>query len=557
MILETGDLKSAQISKLVIMNAALDITEVDSDAYLSSGAIEKILSRLKEKSAGTKIQYLTVISGLLKKYGYDNKAYCRAMSVLKKEDAVTDLSHQVELLHKLLKSPNPDIRLLAGIIVYKVDQKVTLSNTIRTSTKDRGLEFPYLNITECTWTVYSDSHAKSTVPISAEFIEHIVTIKGPSDWLIEHEGLRKYYDVRRISELFSKALGVPFLQMRSYFMSLDKKIESPEKPRILIVSRGERSLDVHEMCSRLDRLRGSTVKKYEYNILKLQELAIGRHGKLMIDRLCTKEACATLLSKLDGKNPHTVYSLLSPMSRILEMCSDMNPEYYRWFYELTQKYRDICNALPKKKVPDFRQLQEEMKRLVNNVKVPRSVRVMLLVIIHGIDDGDDDIGVLRISDIINTKFGYDEEYSYLDMATKAWYIRAQYTKNKVERKLTLSDGFIEGLKAIYSDLKPQWLVFIEKEGRKMERYKTSASLSEAFITRMGLSVTDVRASYATYLYENYPQEKGQKMAYNMGHDYRTVMQRYIRTDAMNVSGDVVGNVTEDIGDMEDIEDDEE
>jgi len=529
MILDTTGLKDAQKSKLKKINEVLGTEVAESDVYTSADAVPKILDylALKEYKPAYKIQYLTVVSGLLSKAGLDNAQYRSAMSALrseKKTAPVKDMSEACRDLEFLISQESGALSVLAGVLWHNIP--VTMTDVVGTTVVDMGGVVPYLDLEKCVWYTATERSARRGVEVPAEFAAMAKKIAGKR-FLLERNEFAQYPDMKQLSALFKEVVGCTYMEVQNYQRSLKKgavKVEVKAKPKKLVKLRDEYTVDYRSVCQNFEGLRKVSVDKYVRNINKLQELVLGSSDVLLVDRMCSEATYKKVLEVVEGMNPHSVYSMLSPMSRVLEQCKDRLPDGYRWYHDLAMKYKLLAEQKKQGDVPDFEVLLEEMKRIYNG-NITKSLRVILLIALNSVGNDDRDIGILRISDIIHTKIGMDDEYSYVDLEEKVWVIRGAYTKNKRERKLQLPQGFLDGLKEIYDGKVSEWLVTTERG----EKHKTSASLSDIVITHLHTSWTQVRASYATYLYRNFPINKGEKMAHNMGHSYhKSVFSSYLR-----------------------------
>ena len=140
------------------------------------------------------------------------------------------------------------------------------------------------------------------------------------------------------------------------------------------------------------------------------------------------------------------------------------------------------------------------------------------------------IGLVRISDLIFMKFKNEGE-SYIDILNKRAVILAEKTKNGSGREIKLSEQFIEGIKQIYDNQIPEWLIST-KEGKP---YKTPNGVRKYIVQAFGYSPKTIRAMYATYLHDlNIPMPAFRRICDNMGHSHQTSVVEYVHK---NTHGD--------------------
>jgi len=248
------------------------------------------------------------------------------------------------------------------------------------------------------------------------------------------------------------------------------------------------------------------------------------------------EAPAKVRAFLEYKGPDrpSGYALETQRSYIGALCKFLSqtPNFPIHMYNVYCKIRDELKlaslAREKPAVVEFTSLLPQLQAYVQDKKRVPGFRVLCAMICNNLnlleDTAEEALGVLRMSDVRNTRFSADGEHSYIDLAGRQWHIMAGCTKNKKARTLDLPENFIKDLRAIYPVL-PEWLL-INKAG---QRYDKMDSLSHMFKETLKLKFTDIRSSYTTYRHTQ-PGTVAEltKLSQNMGHSLRTAQADYVR-----------------------------
>ena len=227
--------------------------------------------------------------------------------------------------------------------------------------------------------------------------------------------------------------------------------------------------------------------------------------------------------------PETQANFINALCKFLHN----TPEFNAVLYDTYCHYRDELKAKnmvrEKPSVVEFITLVPRLAEIVADGTKVAGFRVVCSMIVNNMnlaDTGDETPGVLRMSDLLHTRFQDDGEHSFMDLSNKKWYIKSKYTKNKTDRTIVLPDRFIADLKNIYRTKVPEWLLI----GKSGQPYETVDSLTNMFRDYMGVKFTDIRASYVTYRHCSGVSTVGdmKKLCHTMGHSMNTVQHDYLR-----------------------------
>ena len=556
MIIPISDIDEDKRSKIEFMNGVLGVDELDTEVYLLEDSPAKILNALaarnprKPMARSTKCQYFSAVHTAMHRHGVDCDMYLT--SRIPKQETTASDEIDLSVIRQLLTHKDKAIRLLAGTIEYGVDAAINLERIIATSVIERD-EWPFLDIENGTWTIYPEREGELTYAVDSKFLDLIRDISGEG-WLLEHKGMRAYGDTKKLSRDFNNALkklvggNWTYLRVRQRAMSMRPKpvVESKWcKPASLIINidvvplEEERVEDPREMCelfndeplltsSDLERVSDISKEQYCKYALQLQSMVIGKCPLLLVDTMCSDETYNAVVTVLDKLNPNTACMYITALSRILEAVPNLVAARHSRYRQLANKYKLLSAQLPKKEVVPFDRIMRTINRLYRKPGISISMNVIMLILKHSINDDEFDIGMLRASDLIHTSLGFNPDYSYVDFEQRLWHIRETCTKNKRERKLELSQSFVDELGELYEGMVPQWLVFREKDDEHMlSKYTKTDSLTSMFSNMFHCGMTDVRASYVTYMNNRCTIAKCRQLAKNMGHRYTTAIYDYL------------------------------
>lgn len=542
MIISFDDVDEHKWGKIMCMNEILGISEIDTDVYISS--VQKIIDGLKLKKIknSTICQYISAISGVLFEHGIENNITAESKALLPPEEKQNITEEERAQLETLCKHKDNDIRLLAGVVLYGLDLKINVTDMVNTSVIDRGGKYPYLDIDHGQWTKYLETRVEKVYPVNSELVKLLKSISGVG-WLLENKSGQREYDDngKKLSKKVNKLLSTDTYASLRKRATTNVKPEADDVPKVLqelqdevICEDGDICVDPREIFNAMlksgtkEKLSPQSIDMYVRNLYKLQGVVLGQNPMILVTEFCRDEVYEKVAELMKTVNPNTAYMLLTPLSRVLETIPNMAARCYTRYRDLTFIYRSKSELNEKPAPREFSQVLNLIDRIYGNDGVSLSMKVIMLMIKHSTYGDEYDIGMLRLSDLIHTRIGYSEEYSYIDLESGIWHIRKQYTKNRKERKLKLRTSFTDELGLLYCDANPKWMVFKERKGCMYEKYDKAGGLSSLFRSTFGCAPKEVRASYAIYLNENCTLERCKQMAENMGHRYNTVIADYVR-----------------------------
>lgn len=285
-------------------------------------------------------------------------------------------------------------------------------------------------------------------------------------------------------------------------------------------------------------IRESSNKIQHRNVQRLVYHLVGKDDMFYygaFESLAAFDQIKTFLESPHAERGGKLYSLETRANFINALCKFLHntSEFNAVLYDTYCHYRDELKAKNmvrvKPPVDEFTTFVPRLTAIVaDKTKVP-GFRIVCSMIVNNMNLADTDEetpGVLRMSDLLHTRFQDDREHSFIDLSTKKWYIKSKYTKNKKARTIVLPDNFIADIKNIYCTNVPEWLLI----GKSGKPYETVDSLTNMFRDYMGVKFTDIRASYATYRHQCEVSTVGdmKKLCHTMGHSMNTVQNEYLR-----------------------------
>lgn len=275
-------------------------------------------------------------------------------------------------------------------------------------------------------------------------------------------------------------------------------------------------------------------------VRKLQENALKVSGEAGFDWKAFNNLSAyyTVMAYLEsptankGKpfSNHTKRSYLSSLCKLLSAVDSFNASLFSRYSRSEEEYQhaidatnDETNADGRGTV-DFEAYIPKLRSIVANTKIISYVRVLCAWIISDLNENnepDNLNGVLRPSDLMETRFIDDGKHNFLDMENKRWFIRAANTKNGVARTLQV-DRFCSYLDEIYGPHKPEYLL-VNRKGRKMEHSYASANFKDV----VGVPYTQFRKGYYDFRNKRgIRQAQLTVLSKNMGHAPKTAITVY-------------------------------
>lgn len=200
---------------------------------------------------------------------------------------------------------------------------------------------------------------------------------------------------------------------------------------------------------------------------------------------------------------------------------------YQLELQLDEYKSNLC-----RNVPWFLDLYQDIKR-VYETSNHKSLRVLCLVVLSNVCENngkllisEQEIGVIRPSDLINTKFVDDGKHSYLDLQSRNWLIRKGQTKNKMERLLCISETLSKGIEEIYENKLPEYMI-VSKNGKQY-----SGSMSDVIKEHVGCTFDEIRSSYFSWR-ERTVADRTEllRLCHRQGHKFSTAMMNYKRVHA--------------------------
>lgn len=237
--------------------------------------------------------------------------------------------------------------------------------------------------------------------------------------------------------------------------------------------------------------------------------------------------CYDKVCELEGLSRNTKINYVTAICILLEEIGGRLYNEYKLYQQELQL--DEYRSNLKRSVPWFPELYVQLKR-VNETSENKSLRVLCLVVLSNVSECDGELkvnpeetGVLRPSDLINTKFIDDGINSHMDISGRKWIIRSGCTKNKVERVLNVSDQLTEGVRKIYDDKLPEYMI-VAKNGKQY-----SGSMSDVIKQNVGYTFDEIRASYFSWRERTESNRKDLlELCRRQGHKYSTAMMNYKR-----------------------------
>jgi hypothetical protein len=531
----------------------------------------------KPYSKGTIKSYVSAMSGILSQCDADVRPYrakINELSTPKVESTKLSILEDdenekaSEVLYDMMKNTKllVGVRLMAGLIYYGIDEQIQLQHLGRTRCDANNYTDHYLDLVQKCWHINSN-HMSVKIPIMDKYIELIKSIGGPV-WICGSYS----ESTSAFSTGFSKVTAIPFTNLRKQYVAIDfdqmtedeiieecscydvdvvdgnvdpvpqvqvPQVQVPQKIKVTVkkvVLKCEAPQNGVPWESLTDKeVREDTNELHENNVRRLQLTFCTKDDMFYPDLFSSQDGYERVIEHLTtyqyspGKTYalNTQISYLASLSKYLEECNIGASIYAKYgkYRKKLEAEQDI--AKQHRTVVDFETLIPKFYQILSNPTINKNVRVFALMIMCSVDESVTMIGVLRLSDLINTKFVDDGITSYVDIVKKQWLIREDKTKNKQERTLNLSTMFITGLLTIYDGKVPHALVF-KSENKGGEPYTQPNSFSDMIQTHVGYRPSYLRASYVGYAHARWSVDVCKRIAYNSGHDYNTAIDDYLR-----------------------------
>jgi hypothetical protein len=165
----------------------------------------------------------------------------------------------------------------------------------------------------------------------------------------------------------------------------------------------------------------------------------------------------------------------------------------------------------------FSGLKEKFESIINDASAVSAVRIICIFLYYN-------IGAFRPSDLQNTRLMDDHQHSFLDLRNGYWYIRADFTKNKSERRVDIPEGAVNAIKGILPKDGNIYLL-LNKRG---EQYTDITSLTGVMKRAIGFGFNEIRSGYVQEIHRNESTTiaEATETAERIGHSLRTANQHY-------------------------------
>lgn len=472
--------------------------EIELEDYNDVRRIDMILSQA-DVGYGRRCDYVRTICSMMKVLGKEHDEYCKLLLEYGKKYHTTKVDKNIEL----------DVTQMKSII--KGDKVTEPGVRLMCIVLERGIEMRLKEVHEYICSEKAEELDRSIWRVKGKEYEMSEELYETLDALRKQTCKLSY---RELSSKFKSATGHTYSEIYS---KLNKREAAPKKARKVVVHSEERgTLRMNEI--HLDNLSRMWAKIYgeqelEYNKYDSKDCydkVIGLEKSVSVNTMISYlTAICILMEETGGRlyNEYKMYQqelMLKESRANLERCVVWFPDLYR---KISEVYANSDN---------------------------KSLRVMCLMIMSNVfeQDGEihahsDETGVLRPSDLINTRFEDDGKNSYLDLNKGEWQIRSECTKNKVERTLRVRESFVKGLKEIYNERYPSYLI-VSKNGKQY-----SGSMSDVIKEHIGYKFDEIRSSYFTWRERTTRDRKSLlELCRRQGHKYSTAMMNYKRIPLM-------------------------
>lgn len=278
------------------------------------------------------------------------------------------------------------------------------------------------------------------------------------------------------------------------------------------------------------------------NAKQIMKALIGNDDMFYTDALADHSAFDKIITYLTTKVTKTgkslalwtQYNYLSAICKYLSKVPDIDTytlwQLQNYYQELRGRILTDKETIMKDYTP-FPQILQKLPAIIESHKYVIGFRVLCSMILHNIHNidtlevSDNEIGVLRPSDLQRTTFTDNGTNSFIDLDAKLWHIRSNCTKNRDERLLTISDEFVADIRKIFgSRLATAESLLLNKYYKP---YTSLESLYIMFRKHIGVNFNGVRSSYEIFRAENITISEQQELCKKMGHSQTTSLTSYI------------------------------
>jgi len=540
------NIKSIRINYVQTLNKLLTGQSITfhPEAFLKQGSIETILKYLDTKttnrgsplSASTQKIWLSSVSNILSKAGFDRTTYSKEITRLGKvkpvkpiiEDTENVASHIIQILHN--DKANHHVRLMCGLLHYNHYNDIKLIDLCNTRHDIDNDSDNYIDLIAGKWKIHKHNQLPKIISVSKEFLELINSHKGPQ-WITRN----KIKNTNSMSIMFRNILNRGYRDTALILLSSKMKL----KPKITIKHIALFNLSTTELNNgvewdTLDKSIRLSSRLLHINCLKhLQQFLFNNTLQFYPHFFASDKGLLAVQYFLKsyrtkkGKcySINTKANYLSAVCKYTErdgLSSIVHTHYSKLLHSLQTQIIKLNNLRP---IIPFEPLIKNIQYLYNTSSI-NNIRVIMWIILNSIDlKSNTNIGILRFSDLIHTKLSVDPVFSYIDTTNKTWLIRSDHTKNTMERTLNLSNIFVKGLLDIFQ-FTPTWII-----SNNNQMCSRTNHLSTQFHKLLNITCNDARASYITYMNKALNDVgKCQTLAKNMGHAYKTKELDYTRGD---------------------------
>jgi hypothetical protein len=486
----------------------LPIDKFEHEYFTNNNNLPTITAVLDNQKIGDarKADYLRSVCALLSDMYITHPGLKQVLSgyskqARKKERIILDRTPLKTLLADSKTSPL--IKVLCGILIYNVP--VDLSTMIKSTINDPTSCYNY-NTETHTWMVNTVEHV-----VNKEFTDLVSKISSNN---FTHANLTT------ISRLFKAATGHTFTEY-----SYTEKQRTVTNEEIHEVKTSSFTEECYEWGSLLNN---NVVAIHIQNIKHMSE-KLGETSDYFDAPYYNNPETLFVIRSMTDMSINTKHNIVTALCVVLDVTAgQLYNEYtiYRMELEL-----ELAKSNIERKVPWFPNMYQKMYDIYKNSAASKAVRVICMMVVCNITDPvtmhvdiETELGVLRPSDLISCRISDKCEGSYVDLKHKTMLIHKDYTKNKQERMLKLSDNFIEGIREIYGERLPEYLVVTE------DGSKYGSSISNTILDTVGVNFDIIRASYFTWREATVKTKREilKTLCWKQGHQYSTAMMNYKR-----------------------------
>jgi hypothetical protein len=535
-----------------VMKMLKGTDEFDGELMATDESYNKIIEMLEETRTkgdkplkySTKASYLSAVCRGLETIGCESERYKAKRREYEEQDLIGKLGttpkqkEYKEILEHMLTKGSTDMSVIAGLIYYGCSKNIQIQCLLNARCDEDNGEDNYLDLDNGIFKYRFLGKGTETCDVPETYVEFIRGL-GIKTWLLGS----KRTSAQSLSNMFKRRAKISYKELRDGYLRIDDVVSETETSS----SESSAEVSVDESTETKRRIMIKKRDAYEWKIMDDEECSVDTNNMRRRD-LCSLQKALygteekfypslfygmTAYRKVEGYlsrkyKPNTIKNYLSAVCKGLNKTNSGIRDYGMYYLRYMEAKRSAEAHRPqlepehpgREGVIDYEELQKRASELLRgDVEIP--VKIISLLIVDSINwERETVIGIVRISDVVATKFEDDGESSYIDLKTMEWHIRAEKTKNRVSRKIKLSDLFTAELVKIYGGKFPEWLT-----GKKY----SASTAGDVIEKEMGYGPKIARISYATYLHrKNIPCRDFERICTNMGHGYQTSLTDYVR-----------------------------